>query len=193
MPGVRCEYWENRVGTKSVSRVPRFYSRLGDNGAKASTGKAEGNQSRSSEITRGGVSISSCIGTPTGQNECNNPSNPTSPLFYRHLQMDLSAALRASAQDYKMTLRSSLEGRNKLIWWDKQMVRWNGRSVMIKDLDLTVDSDALILGWGVSCQSVSTGGPWSPQERTRHINCLELMTATLALKTFMKNKTGLSV
>ena len=64
---------------------------------------------------------------------------------------------------------------------------------MIKDLDLTVDSDALIYGLGASCQSVSKGGPWSPQERTRHINFLELMAATLALKTFMKNKMGLSV
>ena len=106
---------------------------------------------------------------------------PPAPLFYRHLQMNLSAALRALAQDYEMTLSISPEGRNELIWWDMQMVRWDGRSVVIKDLDLTVDLDASILGWGVSCQSVSTGGTWSAQERTRHINCLDLMVATLAL------------
>ena len=36
-------------------------------------------------------------------------------------------------------------------------------------------------------------GPWSLQEKIRHINCLELIAATLALKTFVKSKSGLSV
>ena len=45
----------------------------------------------------------------------------------------------------------------------------------------------------MACQGIDTGGPWSVQEKTYHINCLELLAATLALKTFMKNKTGLLV
>ena len=73
------------------------------------------------------------------------------------------------------------------------MVRWNGRSVLIKDHNLTIDSDASNLGWGASCQGVSTGGPWSTLEKTSHINCLEMMAATLALKTFAKDRTGISV
>ena len=74
---------------------------------------------------------------------------------------------------------------------DNEMDR---KSVLIRDqIDLCIDSDASNLGWGASSQDVSTGGPCSPQERTRHINCLELIAATLALKTFAKNKTGLSV
>ena len=40
---------------------------------------------------------------------------------------------------------------------------------------------------------MSNGGPWSLQKKSRHINCLELIAATLALKTFVKNKTGLFV
>ena len=50
-----------------------------------------------------------------------------------------------------------------------------------------------MLGWGTSHQGTSTGGPWSHQERQWHINCLELLAATLALKTFLKNKVGVSV
>ena len=76
------------------------------------------------------------------------------------------------------------------------MAKWNGKSVLIKDQpDLTMDSDAsnLHVGWGAVCQELSTGGPWSRQEKTRHINCLELIAATLALNMFVKNKTGLSM
>ena len=36
-------------------------------------------------------------------------------------------------------------------------------------------------------RGVRTGGAWSVQEQTMHINCLELLAATLAVKTFMKN------
>ena len=64
---------------------------------------------------------------------------------------------------------------------------------MIKDHDLTIDSDASNLGWGASCQGVTTGGPWSTLEKTSHINCPEMMAATLALKTFAKDRTGISV
>ena len=116
------------------------------------------------------------------------------PLFLRHLQMDLAAALRSAAQDYETQLSLSPASREELIWWDTQMVKWKGKLMLIKGQpDLTIDSNALNLGWGASCQDVSRGGPWSLQEKTRHINCLELIAATLALKTFVKNKSDLLV
>ena len=58
---------------------------------------------------------------------------------------------------------------------------------------MIIESDASNQGWGASCQGTSTGGPWSTQEKTWHINCLELLAATLALKTFVKDKKGVSV
>ena len=38
-----------------------------------------------------------------------------------------------------------------------------------------------------------TGGPQSQTECRMHINCLELLAATLAVHTFLKNKTRISV
>ena len=74
---------------------------------------------------------------------------PPAPLFFRHLQMDLAAALRSAAQDYETQLSLSPASREELIWWDTQMVNWNRKSVLIKDQpDLTIDSDASNLGWG---------------------------------------------
>ena len=72
---------------------------------------------------------------------------PPAPLFFRHLQRDLSAALHAAEQDYETEVRLSPGSGEELTWWDTHMVRWNGRSMLIKDQDLTIDSDVAILGW----------------------------------------------
>ena len=70
------------------------------------------------------------------------------------------------------------------------MIKWNGRTVLAMEPDLTIESDASSQGWGASCQGTSTGGPWSPLEKKWHINCLELLAATLALKTFCEEHEG---
>ncbi len=62
-----------------------------------------------------------------------------------------------------------------------------------KAVDLVIESDASLIGWGAVCNHQQTGGPWSREEQNLHINCLELLAATLALKSFTKGQTGLSV
>ena len=71
-----------------------------------------------------------------------------------------------------------------LEWWLSNSSQHNGRPLQIGQWDLTIESDASKKGWGASCQGVNTGGPWSVQERTHHINYLELLAAFLALKPF---------
>ena len=128
-----------------------------------------------------------------GKMNATNQVIPPAPLFYRSLQIDLASALRKGNQDYETYLVLSPDSREELIWWDTQMINWNGRTVLTIEPDLTIESDASTQGWGASHQSTSTGGPWSPLEKEWHINCLELLAATLALKTFVKHKTGISV
>ena len=48
-------------------------------------------------------------------------------------------------------------------------------------------------GMGACCSKQRTGGPWSQQECSMHINCLELLAATLAVKTFAKAKITMSI
>ena len=55
---------------------------------------------------------------------------------------------------------------------------------------LVIESDASQLGWGARCMKVSTGGHWSVEESTHHINYLELLAAFLALKTFANIQKG---
>ena len=118
---------------------------------------------------------------------------PPAALFYRHLQRDLARALDESQQNYDTQLRLSRDSREELEWWNSKLQNWNGKSLLDKEVNLVIDSDASLAGWGAACQDQRTGGPWSDQERQYHINCLELLAAFLALQTFAKGKEGISI
>ncbi len=81
--------------------------------------------------------------------------------------MSMTEALNASNQNYEVEVTLSL--------------------------DFVIESDTSLAGWGEVCNHQQTGGPWSQEEQNLHIYCLELLAATLALKTFTKGQTGLSV
>ena len=118
---------------------------------------------------------------------------PPAPLFYRHLQMALSSALEENAQNYDSRVNLPTACREELNWWDSQMCKWNGKSILKTETDLTIDSDASLRGWGARCHLQSTGGPWSEEEKRMHINCLELLAATLAVKSFAKHRSRVSI
>ena len=62
------------------------------------------------------------------------------------------------------------------------MTTWNGKS----GAEAAGPSDRI--GCLPDKWEMHTGGPWSRQEKSLHINCLELLAATLALKTFLKDQ-----
>ena len=45
---------------------------------------------------------------------------------------------------------------------------WNGRPIHPRPPDLTIETDASLLGWGAIADGVSTGGLWSETERKQH-------------------------
>ena len=111
-----------------------------------------------------------------------------SPLFCRAMQRDLALALEASGQRYDAPCVLSPQTREELDWWVNQLTNWNGRSLAVAQPDLHIESDASLIGWGAFSNGAHTGGPWSKREKQLHINCLELLAATLAVKTFLKNQ-----
>ena len=54
-------------------------------------------------------------------------------------------------------------------------------------------SDASTWGWGANCEGVTTGGPWTPVEKSHHINYLDLLAAFLSLKSFAANLHAVSI
>ena len=63
-----------------------------------------------------------------------------------------------------------------------------GKSLVLRSPDIQLELDTSQISWGASCKGVQTGGPWSRQEKEYHINCLELLAATLAVKKSLKEQ-----
>ena len=61
--------------------------------------------------------------------------------------------------------------------------------------NLVIESDASRLGWGATLkgQELRTGGQWSTSEQEMHINCLELLAASLAIQTFAKERQNINI
>ena len=90
-------------------------------------------------------------------------------------------------------IRQSVLAREDLTWWLKSFSEWNGRKVCDPSPTMTIETDASKRGWGAACQGIMTGGCWSGQEVSLHINVLEMMAALFAIKAFAKNHQGLSI
>jgi len=103
------------------------------------------------------------------------PAIPPAPLFYRCLQRDLQAALANNNQDYEALLSLSQSSQEELSWWREHLPKWNGKPLKRKPEQVTISSDASQLGWGAACADSCTGGAWSLEEQTMHINSLELL------------------
>jgi len=109
------------------------------------------------------------------------------PLHYRYLQQAKNAALKAH-QSYEAPICLDNQALLEVTWWRDNLVAWNGRAMIQEPIDLVIETDASLQGWGAHCQGVSTGGRWSPSEATSHINYLELLAGSLAIKSFTKNR-----
>ena len=77
--------------------------------------------------------------------------------------------------------------------WIDHFANWNGRSLIIKETQVVLETDASLTGWAATCEGVRTGGPWSREEQSLHINCLELLAAILAIKCFAKKERSIKI
>lgn len=57
---------------------------------------------------------------------------------------------------------------------------------------MTITTDASLLGWGATDQ-IRTGGVWTKEERTAHINLLEMKAVQFVLQTFVAKQTSLHI
>ena len=115
------------------------------------------------------------------------------PLHYRALQRLRHRILSNSHGDYDQQTHISEEAEVDLHWWVENLQGSNGRSVVQPSADMVLTTDASKSGWGATDQSVSTGGMWTREERTAHINYLELKAVLLALQTFASARRNLHI
>lgn len=111
---------------------------------------------------------------------------PPGPLFCRAIQRDLARALDSNRQYYDCPCHLSLAAKEELEWWNNQLMSWNGKSLVLRQPDLQLESDASLIGWEALCRGSDRRPVVQAGENSPH-KLSELLAATLAVKTFLKN------
>ena len=119
-----------------------------------------------------------------GKLNATSPALQMVPLFCRSLQLSIRQSLAANSQDYQSPVKLSPQAVEDSQWWEQHLISWNRRSFISPASIIVIHSS--MQGWGATCKGKSTRSPWSPQEQTIHINCLEIPAATLAIQTLPK-------
>ena len=110
-------------------------------------------------------------------------------LYYRYLEMDKVKALKQSKGNFDALMSVSKKGVADMKWWLHNLDD-SYNDICHPPVDITLYSDASLMGWGAVMDDTSTGGRWSPSEVKNHINCLELLAALFALKCFQSSLSG---
>ena len=103
-------------------------------------------------------------------------------LFIRKLEQNMTSSLHFNKGKFDKTMLISHSARQEIKWWlsDKKLIP---RPISITDAVLHIFSDASQKGWGAhNIEGLSTGGRWTTQEATNHINWLELKACFLGLQ-----------
>ena len=77
--------------------------------------------------------------------------------------------LPSARQSYNAEVTLNRAAKQDVLWWINQVRQWNSKPITMKPPDLTIQSDASLLGWGASTDCTATGGLWFPAERELHI------------------------
>ncbi len=116
------------------------------------------------------------------------PWGSTEHPCYKGLERTKNRVLREQYGDYSAKTTLDSDNLGDVQWWADTILT-SQAPISHPDPECTVTSDASNTGWGAWMGDTSTGGHWSSQEKSHHINWLELKGAFLALQTFCNQKT----
>ena len=104
--------------------------------------------------------------------------------------------LRGSATELSSGSRDIKGGlTGTIVWWMQEMQNYNKAPLLVDPPNLVIESNASCLDWGATLkgQELRTGGQWLTSEQEMHINCLELLAASLAIQTFAKERQNINI
>ena len=106
------------------------------------------------------------------------------PIHYRSLDMNKTMALQGTRRNYDQPMTPSSSAQHDLNWWVNN-VETAYNVVSHGEPVLTMTTDASKTGWGCSLHEVLTGGQWTPEEASEHINFFEIKAVLLGLQSFV--------
>ena len=105
------------------------------------------------------------------------------PLHHKFLEMDKTHALKLHKGNFDKNMRLSKEAIIDFKWWvTKLPTAYN--LINHRDPQVTMTTDASLIGWGCCIDTATSEGNWSPEEAHYDINYLEMFAVFLALKSF---------
>jgi hypothetical protein len=107
------------------------------------------------------------------------------PLHYRHLQ-HLKHRAVAQQKGYDATIALSPEATDELHWWLAHLNAWNGRALLHPSPDLIIE--IIKLSRPDNRTRRERVGALCAKEQKLHINCLELLAGSFAVKSFTKGR-----
>ena len=114
----------------------------------------------------------------------------TAPLHYRSIQQHVRMTCQPSGWPTTARVFLSQKSIEELTWWQSPEVQvFNGQPLQLPAFDMTISTDASLLGWEATWPGTTIGGRWLPAEANSHINLLEPKAALLALQAFLRTYT----
>ncbi|XP_043468351.1 uncharacterized protein LOC122502395 [Leptopilina heterotoma] len=104
-------------------------------------------------------------------------------LYTKRLEREKFLGLRRFNNNYKAKITLSSLVQPDLEWWEKK-IQTSSNAIREHKYKREVFTDASLTGWGAGEKA---NGLWNQEERSLHINELELIAAFLGLKRFIKN------
>ena len=148
---------------------------------------------RSHQNLQRGLPFSSLALPLPGEAQCSNPGYSSSPTILP-LPGD---RLTSSSQHQQSGLQDSsvpittLPRKTLLVERTSFQMEWEAPKGQVRSSYHQLR--CLPTRLGAACVKNCTGGAWSVQEQTMHINCLEYLAAMLSVKTFLKDISGVLV
>ena len=94
---------------------------------------------------------------------------------------------------YHNTSRQVGRIKMHLNWWLNKSNLFKGRSIVQKQVQVTVTTDASKTGYGGHMNSKRVQGEWSEEQKGWHINLLEMEAVYLIVKHFLRSLQGQSL
>jgi hypothetical protein len=108
------------------------------------------------------------------------------PLHHRTLERQKLCGLGTN-QCFDNVVCLSEQCRQEIQWWLDNVELVNGKLIRQNQISCWLITDASLQGWGAVFEGKTTGGRWTFEEKSSHINYLELMAIFIGLKVFCRD------
>ena len=114
------------------------------------------------------------------------------PLHYRNLELNKIDALKLSASKFDAEMNITFNMKVDLRWWLDNL-SFQKRVINHGNPDVSITTDASLLGWGAVYDQIKIQGRWNKEEQDLHITILELLAIFISTRSFCKNMSNIHI